>query len=428
MHTKKVLIFIIMIILFLGCEKKANLNNSSVVINVNPHTSEEYINLSEIVDSVKCIKLELNPGDIMGRVKEIIIKKNYIYAIDISQKIIFVFDKTGKFISKLNKRGEGPDEYLSMGPVFIDDNEEYVELINYRGEKTTKLKYSNISFDLVDISPFPDVNCNSNRKKNGIYYFATQQLDNILNDKKTNAGLIIVDEKHNKKTLFDKNIETNNFSFSPNSESFTINDKNELFVSLMYDNTFYQLDAKEVHPVFSVNFEKHGINNAIGLESTEKQYSYIQNVNGLASFPVLNINNTAIMSFSYYFKQDEKERMYKEDDFRMYIKIKKNNKVYHVKKIKNDLTNFPKHIYISSYFFNCAHEVWYEDYLVDVVVPNYYFSDDEEKILVDDVGEITAYDDPIIVMMKLKKNEVIYALDIHDDQPLVSISAPEIFE
>jgi hypothetical protein len=407
MHTKKVLIFIFMIILFGGCEKKTNLNNSSIVINVNPYKSEEYINLSEIVDSVKCIKLQLDPGDIMGRVKEIIIKRKYIYAIDVSQKIIFVFDKAGKFISKLDKQGQGPDEYVFMGPIFIDDNEEYIELINYRGAKTSILKYANISFELIEILPFPNVNCNSNRKRNGIYYFATQQLDNIVNDKKTNAGLIIVDEKNNKKTLFDKNIETNNFLFSPNSESFARNDKNELFVSLMYDNTFYQLEAKEAHPVFSVNFEKYGINNAIGLEPTEKQYSYIQNVNGLASFPVLNINNAAIMSFSYYFKQDEKERMYREDDFRMYIKIKKNNKVYHVKKIKNDITNFPEHIYISSYFFNCAHEVWYEDYLVDVVVPNYYFSDDEEKIFVDDVGEITAYDDPIIVMMKLKKNIII---------------------
>jgi hypothetical protein len=93
------------------------------------------MNLSEIVDSINCIKLQIDSNDLMGRVREIIIKKKYIYAIDISQRIIFVFDKTGKFVSKLNKRGEGPDEYLSMGPVFIDDNEEYVELINYRSEK-----------------------------------------------------------------------------------------------------------------------------------------------------------------------------------------------------------------------------------------------------------------------------------------------------
>jgi hypothetical protein len=116
-----------------------------------------------------------------------------------------------------------------MGPVFIDDNEEYVELINYRGEKTTKLRYSNISFELVDISPFPDVNLNSCIRNSGIYYFATQQMDNVINGKKTNAGLVILDDKNNPKVLFDKTIETNHQYFSPHSECFARNDKNEIF-------------------------------------------------------------------------------------------------------------------------------------------------------------------------------------------------------
>jgi hypothetical protein len=401
MYSKKN--FVIILVIILGSCGKRPTNNVSDVIKINPYEAEDYMNLSEIVDSINCIKLQIDSNDIMGRVREIIIKKKYIYAIDISQRIIFVFDKTGKFVSKLNKRGEGPDEYLSMGPVFIDDNEEYVELINYRGEKTNKLKYSNISFELIDISPFPDVNLNSYIRNVGIYYFATQQMDNIINGKKTNAGLVILDDKNNKKTLFDKNIETNHQYFSPNSECFVRNDKNEVFVSLMYDNTFYRLESGEAHPIFAVDFGKYGINNDIGMKSTEKQMKYIQNITNLASFPVLNMNNDDIMSFSYYFKQDKNERMYREEDFRQYIKIKKDNKIYHVKKIKNDISDFPSHVYISSYFFNCVHEVWHENYLVDIVLPNYYLSDTGmEKIFVEGIGEITEEDDPIVIMMKLK--------------------------
>ena len=54
--------------------------------------------------------------------------------------------------------------------------------------------------------------------------------------------------------------------------------------------------------------------------------------------------------------------------------------------------------------YYCPYESWHEDYLVDIIFPNYYFSGDiqEEKCFVEGLGEITSDDDPIIVMMKLK--------------------------
>jgi len=402
-YLRQVLVIIIVAIFFSGCVKHTSKTASSEVININPYESEDSVNLSEIADSVKCIRLQTDSNNIMGRVREIIVRKKYIYAFDVSQQIIFVFDKTGKYVSKLNKRGDGPDEYVFMGPVFIDDNEEFIELIDFKGDKSSKLKYSNISFKFIGKEPFPSVNCNSCKRNEGNYYFATQQLDNIIGGKKTNAGLLITDSKKNEKTLFDKNIKTDHSSFSPNIESFTINNNNELFMSLMYDNTFYKLVAKEALPILTVNFGKYGMDNFIGLKSMGEQLKYIEEMSGLASFPVLNVCNSDIMAFSYYFKK-EGNRMFREEDFRQYFKIKNNDKVYHVKTIKNDITSFPSHVYISSYFFNCAHEVWYEDYLIDVIIPSHYFSKSEnDKIFVDGIGEITAYDNPIVVMMKLKK-------------------------
>jgi hypothetical protein len=129
--------------------------------------------------------------------------------------------------------------------------------------------------------------------------------------------------------------------------------------------------------------------------------AYIKDINGLASFPVLNINNSDIMSFSYYFKQGKgKELFFGEKDIRQYIKIK--DKTYHVKKIRNDLTDFPDRLYLSSYLLGCIHEVCYEDYLVDVIVTNHYFSDLDAKIFVEGLGEVTADEEIIVVLMKLK--------------------------
>jgi hypothetical protein len=388
----------------LACNKNQTTTNySTEIININPYSAEESISLSEIADSIKCVKLKLDTG-IIGRVREIQIREKYIYVMDISQQIIFVFDKEGNFVSILDKRGEGPDEYLHIGPFFVDKDEQYVEVINLAGNKTSKLKYANISFELLEKLTFPDFNYSACRMNNGFYYFATQQAKNSVNKKQTNSALLISDSLYNTTTLFNKNIKTNHTYFSPNTECFTLNDSNELFVSIMYDNTFYKLDTQDAIPVFTVDFGKYGINNKIGSESTQKQTDYLQSVKELAAFPVLNINNKDIMSFSYYFKQDNSRMLRGDLDLRFYIKIKKNNKVYHTKTIINDITSFPNHINICSYFGSCNHEVWFNDYLVDVVIPSLYFKGNmDEKIFFDGIGEVSADDDPIIVFIKLKK-------------------------
>jgi hypothetical protein len=389
-------------------EKTGDKYKTGEMIQINPHEAVEYINLSEIADSIKCIRLQPAPGDVMGRVFSIIIRKKYIYALDVSQQMIFVFDKTGKFVSKLDKKGQGPDEYQYIGcSIIVDDNEEYIEFLDVM--KGRKFKYTNISFELVESIPFfENIRHSMWRRINGFYYFATQQVDNVIGDKKTNAGLMVIDDKNNLKSLFDKNIKTDRFYFFPIDENFAQNERNELFFSDLYDNSFYRLEAGEAYPVYTVDFGKYGINNnKIGKLSTKEQVEYMTNMKGLACFPVLNINNSGIMAFSYYFKKEGVKRddlwyVSQEADIRQYIKIK--NKVYHANKIKNDLTGFPDRIYLCSYLFGVGHEVWHEDYLVDVIVTHKYFADsDIDKIYVEGLGEITSDEEVIVVLMKLKK-------------------------
>ena len=402
MKLKNIFIFSIAIII-VGCHTTNKSEyNTSELIKIDPFSVEEFVNLSEIADSIKCIKLQIDSADIMGRVREIVIREKYIYAIDVSQQCLFVFNKEGKFVSKLNKRGEGPGEYLWMGPVFISNNEDYIEIVEFRGSSSRLLRYSNIDFNFIKEYPFPDVNFNSCKENTGYYYFATQQQDNLIDNKKTNAGLIIADSQKNLTTLFDKQITTNGSSFSPSIESFARNEKGDLFVSLMYDNTFYKLEKKNAIPIYSIDFCNYGMDNSIGKESVKEQLKYISKNKGLAFFPILNMNNDHILAFSYYFKKEE-NRMFRENDFRLYIKMKDNGKTYHVRKIKNDLSTFPEHLYISSYFGDCAHEVWYKNYLVDIILPDQYLeSTKKEKVLINGIGEITAEDNPIIVLAKLK--------------------------
>ncbi len=381
------------------CSCKENKSTGEIIkIKINPLKAQEEINLSEFVDSVKYIKLQSDSNCLMGRILFIKIKQKYIYVCDVGQKIIFVFDKNGKYVSKLDKRGKGPDEYMYINGAFIDDNEKFIEVFDGKG---VLLKYSNISFNLLEKHPMEKVIANSFRKINDYYYFATQQIKNLVNKKNTNANVLIVKNGKIVKILFDKDIETNNITYTPFHESFTVNDNKELFVSIMYDNTFYKLQDMNAYPVLTVDFGKYAMDNSIGLKSVKEQMRYLRNNTAhQAFFPVLNINNSNIMAFNYLFNESDNHILNYE-----FIQLKKNNKTFHTKRIKNDITAFPNHISLSTSWGGICHEVWYDDYLVNIIQPSYEFMDDngENKKEIKGLGVITSEDNPIIVLMKLKK-------------------------
>lgn len=107
---------------------------------------------------MECIKLQTDSSDVMGKVREIIIREKYIYAQDVLQQSVFVFDKKGRFISKLAKRGEGPDEYVWMGPIYIDEKERYIDVISfpaclfissYYGDCAHEISFNDYLVDIV---------------------------------------------------------------------------------------------------------------------------------------------------------------------------------------------------------------------------------------------------------------------------------------
>ncbi|MCH7396948.1 6-bladed beta-propeller [Belliella sp. DSM 107340] len=399
MRYRDILVIVSAFLFSIGCKEE---NHNVEKIIVDPRSVEESILLSELVDSVFYIKLETRSESILGdQVNRIIIKESYIYVVDIGQDIVFVFDKNGKFVSKLDKLGDGPDQYNFLSHIFVDDNEEYIEVVDGRGEKARILKYSNLTFDFLSESPLYVPSSNSSRREGDIYYFSAQQIENLVNGEVTNADIIAVKKNETQKGLFKKNIATGGVNFTINSENFTVNEKGEIFVSLMYNNSFFRLSNMEAFPIYTVDFGVYGIDNAVGLRSTEQQMDYLEKfTEGLASFPVLSSNNSSFFLFSYFFKKNSKRNLYH------FMKFKNLEKIIHVNDIINDFTNFPEKVYLTS-FHPINHEVYIDGgYLVEVLIPSQLFEERKKEINVDGIGNIKAEDNPIIMVMKLKEEYI----------------------
>lgn len=393
---KNVVLVLMAICALVSCKERGE-NSDCRKIVLNPNSVEEKMYLSEIVDSVILIPLETTEECVIDRAKSLIIKDKYIYIMDVGQDIVFVFNKSGKFISKLDKKGRGPHEYSDLSGMFIDDAEKNITVIN-SSKNTQLLTYSNLTFDFINKKQMPSISSNSVRRLNGSFYFATNRIQNEIGGVKSNACILQVKEGTVVKRFFDKKLNVGKDAFIPFGESFTVSDSKQLYASIMYDSKFYELQNDHFKPILEVEFEGDVLDNSIGKKSIREQIEYYQTNEHLASFPVLNVNNSNVLSFSYFFRRNKIE-----NKLSHYIEFKKSRRKFHVKKIINDLTAYPEDLLISTYFHNPDHEVWYKDYLVDVFPPAITFKDEETKRYVEGVGEIKIDDNPVIVLMKLKK-------------------------
>ncbi len=74
-----------------------------------------------LFDDCEIIQLETLPDALIGEITKIEVCGNLIYAMDHSTSgIVFVFDRQGRFIGKIDRAGRGPNEYIQLTSFFID--------------------------------------------------------------------------------------------------------------------------------------------------------------------------------------------------------------------------------------------------------------------------------------------------------------------
>ena len=123
-------------------------------------TTEHLLHLSDIADSLSYLKLATDTSNLIGVIDKIIPLKDRILIVDkdITQTI-YIFDKSGKFIRKINKKGRGPGEYLSLNDVAVDvsnkrlivhdDMAQKISIFTYEGEFIEKIRLDFITTSIA---------------------------------------------------------------------------------------------------------------------------------------------------------------------------------------------------------------------------------------------------------------------------------------
>ena len=104
----KKLSLLLFVLCFTMCNPKQQTDELTIFVDLdNPVEAS----LFDYFSSIELLPLETSPDVLVTGVSKIVIHKGNYYVLDMPQCIIFVFDKAGKYLLKIDKKGQGPGEY-----------------------------------------------------------------------------------------------------------------------------------------------------------------------------------------------------------------------------------------------------------------------------------------------------------------------------
>ncbi|GHV22221.1 hypothetical protein FACS1894174_06560 [Bacteroidia bacterium] len=104
-----------------GCKQSGTQSNDIITVDVTMKYPKKELILQDFMD-VEYIPLETNDdflceGRVLAVGKKIIIVKNRI-----NDGNIFIFDRNGKGLKKINRKGQGGEEYTNISEIILDED------------------------------------------------------------------------------------------------------------------------------------------------------------------------------------------------------------------------------------------------------------------------------------------------------------------
>ncbi len=118
---RRIYLLLVISALFFACEPKPTIPNE-LIIEI-PNSPVKDLVLSDLVSSVKFIKLEDNDSAIVSGVDKLLIHNEHIYLLQIYKNPrLMVFDFSGEYLFDIGSQGGGPGEFNMPYDVLINKN------------------------------------------------------------------------------------------------------------------------------------------------------------------------------------------------------------------------------------------------------------------------------------------------------------------
>ena len=137
MKQIKTIAVIFLLALITGCGGK-QASDDLIIVDVLKSYPEKKLILQDFMD-VEYIVLETNDDFITRGVVKDVGKEIILVTNPNNDGDIFIFDRTGKGIRKINRRGQGPEEYTRFTDIILDETNSEIFVVDYAAKKNTRI-------------------------------------------------------------------------------------------------------------------------------------------------------------------------------------------------------------------------------------------------------------------------------------------------
>ncbi len=328
--------------IFVGCNNRYK----SQIIDLDRN---DKVSIFDLVDSISVVKLETNDQCLIKNIDGVIPFENRLYIFDSRLNILFCFDKDGKYLFKINKKGRGPDEYEYATFVSIDKYNKFIMILVPWGY----LHYYDLNGNFISKIELPKEIIAYNE-----VYAINRDTLLFISFNQIRASYYSISEKRNLKSFLEVSLKKH-YSVPPINKTYIY--KDSIFFNDNSDNCkILNLSDTNNPVVFNWNFGKYNNKQRQFRKIYYSQFdkktkrrkatlTFEQLMDILNNYPLTSIETAKFQSLSMFFKSSEKfiffnkhEKNYlifKEtvEGARPYGHLNYANKAFHVCNDKNAL-------------------------------------------------------------------------------------------
>ena len=272
--------------LFISCKEEKREQNSEILqINIPLRAGETHLPADSLFCGKEILALETTPDNLIAKIDKLEMTNDRLYLLDEQQDMIFIFDRKGKYITKIADIGKGPAEYIEISDFHIDDDVLYL----CTGGNGGKIMCYNLD-GKYQKSFRTEYSCNRiTTDSNYIYVFG-----NYSNPIRKNIG--VFDKKENKLIKQYKSFPKTQERIGSSSRCWT-SCNNKVYAAFNYEYSIYTLQPDTCQIIVQIDFGKNYM-----FPPEYKDYSfyqhqdYINQTGGIFKTPVVQFLNSLFVT------------------------------------------------------------------------------------------------------------------------------------
>jgi len=311
---RKIIKMTILSVFLFGCKDKTEVT-AKILIEKTIHVdSKDAVleNLNKIAKIEAIISLNIPNDKPIGTFDKVLLTKDNYIIFDKLTSAVYIFNKNGEFVSKIAKKGKGPDEYLSIYNISIS-LPNIVNIVDTGSQSIKKYNFDGKFLGSKKVDGWPDDYIENNSYKYLSIY------SSYTNEKEVSYYLSITNGTNKKgyfpfKEMIKKTQDNSSVLFTDNNSN--------VFCRPHYDDAIYRLNGDQIKIAYKIDFGKSAFPTEKMLETKS-----IEEVNNLLQKEnyVGDINNIHITD-QWLFFQYGIQNIHQSNT---YIKNLKTNKIIH---------------------------------------------------------------------------------------------------